>query len=212
MAIAFSPGNRVVAAGFGGNTNTSYVVLWDIDTGERLAVLPGTTNLPDVTTDITSGVVNALEFSPDGTFLVAGFGSSNLFASEGYPTPLKVWHVATRQLHRRLGGHAGLGTSLAFSGDASRLASGNYDGTARIWDTQTWETTHTLTNPSDTYVRDVAFSPDGQTLTMADDGGDVHLWDVATGVLRENTEGAFERGRGRRLFSGRPNLGFGQHR
>ncbi len=192
-SIAFSPDNQLVAAGFGGQDNVSYVVLWDIDSGQRLVELPGTTDLLNVTTTTQTGPVSALEFSPDGKYLVAGFGSPFLFAPSGYATPLKVWDVASRQLIRRLEGHQGTGTSLTFSADGSRLASGNYDGTARIWDTKTWKSLQSLQNPgTDTLenaVRDVAFSPDAQTLAMAASGGVIHLWEVATGQLRETLSG-----------------------
>ena len=56
--------------------DVSYVALWDIDAGTELARLPGATDLPDFRVDEYTGAVGALAFSPDGKYLVAGFGSS----------------------------------------------------------------------------------------------------------------------------------------
>ena len=74
--MAFSPtDNRLLAVGYGGQADVSYVALWDIDAGTELARLPGATDLPDFRVDEYSGAVGALAFSPDGKYLVAGFGS-----------------------------------------------------------------------------------------------------------------------------------------
>lgn len=188
IGMAFSPDNRMLAAGFGGKTDVSHIVLWDIDLNERLAVLPGTTSLPEFKTDDRSGLINQLAFSPDGRFLVAGFGSPHLYTDSGYPTPVIVWEVATRQQIRRLAGHNSLGTSLTFSNDGSKLATCNYDGTARIWDTQSWKSLHVL-HSTGGYPLDVSFSPDGRTLALGDVEGHIQLWDVETGKLRETLEG-----------------------
>src|SRR5206468_959973 len=133
-SVAFSPtDHRLLAVGYGGQTDVSHVSLWDIDSGKELARLPGATDLPDFTLDEHTGVVGALAFSPDGKYLVAGFGSPNLYSPISSPSPLKVWEVAGRRLIRRLSGHTGYCVSLDFSTDGARLASGSRDGTAIIW-------------------------------------------------------------------------------
>jgi len=190
--------NRLLAVGYGGRADVSYVALWDIDAGRELARLPGATDLPDFRLDANNGVVGALAFSPDGKYLVAGFGSPHLFTDASSPNPLKVWEVATRRLIRRLSGHTGYCVSLDFSKDGARLASGSRDGTAILWSTKSWKATKTLRNsdPGSTYsqavvgmVDDVAFSPDGKTLAMASREGSVLLWDVASGKLLETLKG-----------------------
>ena len=147
-SVAFSPtDNRLLAVGYGGQADVSYVALWDIDAGTELARLPGATDLPDFRVDEYSGAVGALAFSPDGKYLVAGFGSKRDLIAASSPNPLKVWEVATRRLIRRLNGHTGYCVSLDFSRDGTLLASGSRDGTAIIWSTETWKATQTLQNP-----------------------------------------------------------------
>ncbi len=48
FSVAFSPTDlRLLAVGYGGAGNVSYVALWDIDAGTELARLPGATDLPN---------------------------------------------------------------------------------------------------------------------------------------------------------------------
>ncbi len=197
-SVAFSPSdNRLLAVGYGGPSDVSYVALWDIDAAAERARLTGATDLPDYYhTGEYQWQIGALEFSPDGKYLVAGFGSKRGINPRADPRPLKVWEVATRRLIRRLDGHANTCLSLDFSRDGTLLASGSHDGTAIIWSTKTWKAMHTLQNPDNSYlpggwitVEDVAFSPDGKTLVLASYGGTVQLWDVATGKLLETLKG-----------------------
>ena len=78
--------------------------------------------------------------------------------------------------------HDGHVNSVAFSPDGSKLATGNDDGTARIWNVATGTELGKFVH--DSSVKFVAFSPDGSKLaTWSTPGtsiGEFHLWDVAT--------------------------------
>ncbi len=192
FSVTFSPtDNRLLAVGYGGAALLSHVALVDIDAGAEIARLPGATDLPSLHADAEFSAIGALAFSPDGKYLVAGFGSKRLYTGGSLPAPLKVWEVKARRLIGRLNGHSNFCVALDFSPDGTLLASGSRDGTAILWLTATWNKAQTLVNPDqDTItstsgrrgpVEDVAFSPDGKTLALASFRGNVQLWDVATG-------------------------------
>ena len=89
---------------------------------------------------------------------------------------------------------------VAFSPDGSSLASGNVDGTVKLWDIATQTRTATLThadtdlyNPPATVggtrswsIYSVAFSPDSTTLASGNDDGTITLWDVAARTARRH--------------------------
>jgi WD40 repeat protein len=196
FSIAFSPtDSRLLAVGHGGQTGDSYVSLWDIDSGKEMARLAGATDLPDKKTAVGAFWIGALAFSPDGKYLVAGFGSKDMYSAFNSPLPLTVWEVASRRLIHRLNGHTSFCIALDFSSEGKLLASGSRDGTAILWSTATWNSGHILKNPDartlqgQGMVEDVAFAPDGKTLAMASREGNVHLWDVAAGNRLETLRG-----------------------
>jgi WD40 repeat protein len=77
-----------------------------------------------------------------------------------------------------------LGVAAVDFGPAGKiLATGDGDGTVRIWNTQSGAlvraySAHTSANGLDV----VAFSPDGKTLATGGDDNAVRIWDVATGA------------------------------
>jgi WD40 repeat protein len=73
----------------------------------------------------------------------------------------------------------GVVTSVAFSPDGRTLATGNTDGTARLWDMASHRQIAALTGLTGP-VSSVAFHPDGKTLAAGGADARVRLWDVAT--------------------------------
>jgi WD40 repeat protein len=85
-------------------------------------------------------------------------------------------------LERELVSHGARVTSLAFSPDGRRLASGSTDFTARIWDPLTGASLRTLAGHSSS-VLCVAFSPDGRLLATGSEDATVRLWRPEDGQL-----------------------------
>lgn len=86
-----------------------------------------------------------------------------------------------------LEGHTGPITSVAFSPNGQKLASGSWEGTVRVWDTASGVHLQTFDHPCG--VQSIAFSPLRQKLASGSQDG-LRIWDVASGSLIQTFEGS----------------------
>jgi len=66
---------------------------------------------------------------------------------------------------------------VVYSPDGTWLASAGNDGTVRLWDSMTGESTAVLTGHADR-VNALAVSPDGDWLATVVPGGEIQVWNV----------------------------------
>jgi WD40 repeat protein len=117
--------------------------------------------------------VAALAFSPDGKTLASG----------GIGHTLQLWDIASGKPVEGPPGHPGSMTTIAVAPDGRLLATcSDRDPNIRIWDTATGREVRRLEGQK-TGVDEVTISPDGKLLASAVRGGQVFLWEVATGRL-----------------------------
>jgi WD40 repeat protein len=83
-------------------------------------------------------------------------------------------------LGRTFKGHSSWVTSVAFSADGQRLASGSWDQTVKFWDVSTGRELITVASKMKE-VQALALSRDGHWLAAENSSNTVTIWDATTG-------------------------------
>ncbi|MDH3539793.1 MAG: protein kinase, partial [Acidimicrobiia bacterium] len=157
-AVAFHPNGEHLFAQFVPNDVLflTWGGLWDVSTGDTLGeVMPP--NEPKAGR-------GSVDVSPDGRMVVA--------AGSGRPT---IHETYTGRYLARLETSSPYAVAAEFRPDGSLIATGEADGTVRLWDATTAEETMVLTGHT-SLVTDVAFSPDGSRLASVGLDGTVRVW------------------------------------
>jgi WD40 repeat protein len=169
-SVAFSRDGRLLASG----DWVGKVQIWDRRTGDLLKKL----QLPE-----HRWPVACLAFSPDsaGRYLAAGYFDNRVDVWD-------VWDAAGETNPRRLRGHTGFVTSVAFHPeDARRLASAGEDRAVRVWDVPSGREVLQLQGHIDN-CSGLAFRPDGRLLASASYDRTIRLWDATTLASNQRQE------------------------
>jgi WD40 repeat protein/transcriptional regulator with XRE-family HTH domain len=134
-------------------------------------------------------VAEALQYGASDTRLAAQLDLAAYGLQPTQDLASRLVNTENTPLPSLLAAGAGSVNSVAFSPVGHLMASGNADGTTRLWDVANPARPRPLGQPlpsapqSDysggiAAVQSVAFSPDGHTLATSDSGGAIQLWDV----------------------------------
>ena len=159
-ALAFSPDGGWLAVGVG-----RAIVLWEVASHQRLAVLNG-----------HSKRVNALAFARGGKILASG-------ADDGL---VKLWDVTSAEPREMTALPVGFVVAcVAFSADGKTLAVSGFSSPIKRWELSNLEAPVELPpleakDGHTGFVLAIAFSPRTNLLISADAGGAVIAWDLAS--------------------------------
>jgi HEAT repeat protein len=174
--MALSPdGQRIAAAGGG------IVTVWNLPEGRLLFELvdpmiqtirsfgaPAPTDLRDY----------ALAFSPDGARIAAAGGGYSISGEGREAQAVNVWDARTGQHLLAFGGDPGSVTSIAFSPDGRRIATGCADAMVRVWHATNGQELLALDGAphSPFYESRIAISPEGNRIVFVGWDGTTVIW------------------------------------
>ncbi|KZT50333.1 WD40 repeat-like protein, partial [Calocera cornea HHB12733] len=120
--------------------------------------------------------ISALAWAPPNSSIVQRYGSQFPFIPRVCSGGMSAWPSA-----QVLRGHLGAVESVAFSPDGTRITSGSYDETVRVWDAVTGQPVGDPLVGHKGSVTSVAFSPDGSRIASGSWDKTVRVWDAVMG-------------------------------
>ncbi|MGK7896324.1 MAG: caspase family protein [Xenococcus sp. (in: cyanobacteria)] len=130
-------------------------------------------------------IVNALAFSPNGSYLATASGS--IWANKGFEekdNAVRLWDVVSGRPPISIP-HQSEVHSITFSLDGTYWASGCADGTVHLFTINSSQPIFSkahLSNAPIKTITSIAFSPDGQLLATGSQDATVRFWEIATGA------------------------------
>lgn len=181
--IRFSRDGAVLLVAGGRPVQSGQVVLFDVQTGKRMAVIGDELD-----------VVLAADLSPDQQMVALG-GSGRV---------VKVYSTIDGQLKYKIEKHTDWITALAFSPDGSRLATGDRAGGLHLWDATAGGILLNLPEHK-AAIQGLDWRADSRLLASAGDDGSIIWWDTTDGFPAVNKTNAHPPQRPPGIFGTIPN-------
>jgi len=157
--LRFSRDGTTLLAGGGRGVQLGKVVLYDVRTGKRTAVIGN-----------EKDIVLAADLSADGKMVALG-GPAKL---------VKVFSVADGRLLYEINKHTDWITAISFSPDGSLLATADRAGGIFLWDSQTGAIIVNLAEHKDS-VTTLAWRADSRVLASGGEDGELVFWNAQDG-------------------------------
>lgn len=165
--VVFSPDGKTLVGAFSSgyyNDASDTVRWWDTRTGKLRYKHP-------------QPWVTCIAMSPNGTELATGSGKGDHGPKSKLPPgEIRLWDVQTGKL-RRTFVHDCAVTSICYSPNGKRRASGDERGVVRLCDARTGKLNKAL-RLSSKWIDSLTYSPDGKTLAGACGDGTIKLWRI----------------------------------
>ncbi len=157
--LRFSRNGATLLAGGGKGVQSGKVVLFDVKSGKRLAVVGQEMD-----------VVLAADVTADGKLVALG----------GPKKVVKVYSVADGKELYELKKHTDWITALEFSPDGTRLATGDRAGGIFLWESTSGGTVGNLADHKDS-ITSLSWRGDSQLLASGSEDGQIIVWNVGDG-------------------------------
>jgi WD40 repeat protein len=162
--LRFSRDGSILLAAGGKGVQSGKVVLFDVKSGKRTAVIGQEMD-----------VVLAADLSPDGKLAALG----------GPGKIVKVYSVADGKLVYEIKKHTDWITALEFSPDGSKLATADRAGGIHLWEAASGGIIVSLSEHKDS-VTSLSWRADGRLLASGSEDGQIIIWDAHDGFPAAN--------------------------
>lgn len=183
------------------------VDIWDLDSGDLIASIPGHMTWIDKVRVTTSGKVIAAESFGNTIRVWDVEQNSVLHELIGHSQPITqiditqdgrylisgsvdqtsiIWDLETGAIHKRLSGHPGAVWSVSFNREGTLAATTSF-GEARVWEVNSGRLLHTLIGHA-SWVTAVGFNPAGGEVATAS-YEETWTWDLGTGQRKRQLAG-----------------------
>lgn len=165
-AVTHSPDGKFIITASDDKT----AKIWDASSLELIHTIDG-----------HQDAVEAAIYSPNGKHIATASSDK-----------IKIWREKNFKLSNTMTDPKGAISNLCFSPDSKYLASGNYKGSAMVWEVKSGKLLQTLTNYSEKIISELSFSPEGNYLAVREQLDAVTVWNLKTGKVARKLEDGYQ--------------------